>query len=137
MINVLDAVNFDQFKEFVFKNFTEAKQKLDTIGDVAVDYASSKVITTTPGGGGDIFDTVYLKDAATWITRDSSGNLVFRDAIAGSITLSQIKTLLAILWTFGDAFGVKMSNLAGTELMVGITEDADGVTIFNDTSEVE
>jgi len=63
--------------------------------------------------------------------------LVFRDANAGEVTLSQIKTLLAILWTYGDALGIKMTNLAGTEMMVGITEDADGVTLFTDNSEVE
>lgn len=137
MINVLDAKDIDQLKEFIFKNFIEAAKKLDTIGEVAVDYESSTVITPTSGSGGNMFDAVYFKDLNTHITRNGTGDLVFTDINAGSITLSQIKAVVDILWTFGDAVGVKFTNAAGAVKRIGLTEDADGITYFNDTGEVE
>lgn len=141
ILDVKTAHDIEELKRQAHVNFVEISQKLGIIGDVAVDYATGAAKTATSGGsspgGSNTFNTIYLKDSSTWITRDGSGNLVFRDANAGEVTLSQIKTLLAILWTYGDALGIKMKNLAGTEMMVGITEDADGVTLFTDNSEVE
>ena len=63
--------------------------------------------------------------------------MVFHDVNAGDITLTQIATLISILWTSGSAYGVKFANAAGTEKLIGLMEDADGITYFNDTSEVE
>jgi len=136
MIDVKTARDIEELKRQTFVNFRDIDRKMRVIDENVVDFGSETVKSPTAPGG-NIFDTVYLKDSGTYITRNGSGDLVFHDANTGSVTLAQIKILLAILWTYGDALGIKMKNLAGTELMVGITEDADGVAIFNDTSEVE
>ena len=138
MQDVKSAHDLDDLKRMAFVNFHEIEKKLNMVNDEVKDFTTSR--SASPGGGAansNTFDTVYLQDANTYITRSSSGDLVFHDAKAGSITLSQIKVMLAILWTYGDAVGIKFTNLAGTERMVGITEDADGVTLFYNESEVE
>lgn len=139
MIDVKSAKTLEELKRQTFINFHEIEKKLGIVGDNVIDYATSGSPGGSTGGGGygDTFDKVFLKDANTWITRNNAGDLVFRDANSGEVTLAQIKVLLAILWTYGDALGIKMTNLAGTERMVGITEDADGLTIFYSNSEVE
>jgi hypothetical protein len=136
MRNVLNTTSDEEFRKLVFQNFLEAARKLDVIGDVSVDYeGGTSIAPTAPGGS--TFDTIYLKDANTYITRNEAGDMVFHDVNAGDITLTQIATLISILWTSGSAYGVKFANAAGTEKLIGLMEDADGITYFNDTSEVE
>ena len=136
MQDVKAANSIDELKRMAFVNFHMIQKHMDVVEDNVIDTSTTEIKTTTATGG-NLFDIVYLKDNSTWITRNASGDLVLHDKKAGDITLSQIKVLLAILWTYGDALGVKMKNLAGTELMVGITEDADGLTFFTSDSEVE
>ncbi len=140
LIDVKTARDISELKRQAFVNFLEISRKLDLIGDSVIDYSSGNIVINAGSGGGgssNTFDIIYLKDTATWITRNGAGDLVLRDANAGEVTLSEIKTLLNILWTFGSAYGVKFANAAGTEKMIGLMEGADGITYFNNTSEVE
>lgn len=138
MIDTKTARDMSDLARQCFINFHDIEKKLNMVNDEVKDFTTSKSSSASGGAANsNTFDTVYLKDANTYLTRNSSGDLVFHDANAGTITLSQIKVMLAILWTYGDAIGVKFTNLAGTERMVGITEDADGVTIFYNNDEVE
>jgi len=82
-------------------------------------------------------NSVYFSNKAIRIYGDESGNLVFVDKNNTAITLSDIVSIANMYWSFGSAYGVKFANAAGTEKMIGLMEDADGITLFNDTSEVE
>lgn len=136
MIDVKSAKDLKDLARQCFINFHELGKKMDIINDEVYDFGNGNSTGTKPTGK-NTFDIIYIGDTNTYITKDSSGDLTFHDANAGTVTLTQLKLMAAIFWSFGDAFGIKMGNLANQELMIGITEDADGVTIFNSTSEVE
>jgi len=85
----------------------------------------------------DTFEKIYLGSEDTYITYNETGDLVFHDIHNGDVTLTEIKNILDIYWTYGKAFGVWAGNLAGEKKRTGITEDADGLTYFNDEDEIE
>jgi len=87
--------------------------------------------------GIQVNDTIEFVDSSVKIYVDGGGNLTFVDKNNTAVTLTALKNISDIYWSFGSAYGVKFANAAGTEKMIGLMEDADGITYFDDTSEVE
>lgn len=136
MQDVKTARDIEDLKLRIFANFHELFEKLEQVGENVIDYNTGNVIAPS-GPGGNMFDTIYLKDANTYITRDGDGDMVFHDANSGTITLAQIKLIVDIFWSYGNAYGVKFANKAGTERYIHLYEDADGVGVASAAADVE
>jgi hypothetical protein len=144
MINVLTTEDFDLFKNAVFRNFQEVADLLRAVkapesNQTGVPPSSGGSTTPSSGGGTtpDIYDVLYVGDYATKIYRSDSGDLTFEDVNAGAITLSQIAAVVSILWTFGDAFGIKAGNVAGTTKYFGLNVTEDGWNIYDAPEDAE
>lgn len=87
--------------------------------------------------GINVNNTIEFVNSSVKIYVDGDGNLTFVDKNNTAVTLTDIKNITDMFWSYGSAKGIKFTNAAGTEKMIGLMEGADGVTYFNDTSEVE